>query len=70
MYIELKALIDHKQVPTYMTVAFVVATLGRISIALGLTLPKSLKRPHPLRRYGATLTYLSGFLLSVFTVLI
>jgi hypothetical protein len=70
LYIDLKAKSDGKEVPRYMAAFMAAAVLGRVSMAYGLTAPKSLRRPHTLRRVGAMLTYLSGLALSVCAAII
>lgn len=51
--------------PPWITVAIVIATLARFSLAAGLLWGASLNRPNPARFAGALFTYLSGLALAV-----
>jgi uncharacterized membrane protein YecN with MAPEG domain len=51
--------------PVWVSVAIVLATLARVSLAVGLLWGASLDKPTPARFVGALLTYVTGIALAV-----
>ncbi len=52
------------QLPMWILVCMVLATLGRYSIFFGLVLSPTIAKPHPLRFVGSLSTYIFGTLLA------